>query len=246
MRMRNEWFGSSLRPPARSAIRRRVASAPVARAVRVTLATILLAAGTMRAEPARAADASSSPPRSLIESLFGRPPGAVDEPVGERPIDADRPHLPESATAVGKGRVVLESGYTFSEKGASYSQSFPEALLRVGVFADWFELRMGQNVLDQERTGPGGRGSAFGATDLYLGAKVALTGQRGLLPAIALIPQMTVPTGSRATTADRVLPGLNVDGSWEVIDGLFSVEFVIATNQVADDIRHSHLEVATG
>jgi Putative MetA-pathway of phenol degradation len=227
-------------------IRRRGAGAADARALWLALAAILLVALALHATPARAADASIGAPRSLIESLFGTQASPRDEGAAERPLDADRPHFPEAATAVGKGRIVLESGYTFSEKGASYSQSFPEALLRVGVFADWFELRIGQSVLDQDRLGPGGDGSAFGATDLYLGAKVALTEQRGLLPAIAVIPQMTVPTGGRAVTADRVLPGLNVDGAWEVIDDLFNVEFVIATNQVADDIHHAHVEVATG
>jgi Putative MetA-pathway of phenol degradation len=227
-------------------IRPRGAGAADARAVRLALATILLVALPLHAQPARAGDASIGAPRSLVESLFGAQAGSRNEGEVERPIDADRPHLPEAATAVGKGRVVLESGYTFSEKGAAYSQSFPEALLRVGVLADWFELRIGQNVLDQERLGPGGRGSAFGATDLYLGAKVVLTEQRGLLPALALIPQVTVPTGGRAVTADRVLPGLNVDGAWGVIDDLLNVEFVIATNQVADDIHHAPVEVATG
>jgi len=38
------------------------------------------------------------------------------------------------------------------------------------------------------------------AQDLYLGAKLALTVQRQYLPAIALIPQMTVPAGSRAVS----------------------------------------------
>lgn len=226
--------------------RRRGAGAPDARAPRGAVAAILLVALALHPASASAADTSSRAPRSLVESLFGAPVSPADEGEAERPIDADRPHFPEAATAVGNGRIVLESGYTFSEKGASSTQSFPEALLRIGVLADWFELRIGQNVLDQERTGPGGRGSAFGATDLYLGAKVALTEQRGLLPALALIPQMTVPTGGRGETANRVLPGLNVDGAWEVIDDLFTIEFVVATNQVADDIHHTHVEVATG
>jgi hypothetical protein len=224
----------------------RIASLSSFAIVRVIIAAILLVGGASLASPARAADAPGAPARTLLESLFGRPAGAASETDEERPIDPDRPHFPESATAVGKGRVVLESGYTFSEKGSATSQSFPEALLRVGLFADWFELRIGQNVLDEERTGPGARGSAFGATDLYLGVKVALVEQRGFLPAIALIPQMTVPTGSRALTADRVLPGLNVDGAWEVVEGLFNVEVLVATNQVADDIHRSHVEVATG
>jgi hypothetical protein len=88
--------------------------------------------------------------------------------------------------------------------------------------------------------------SENGAQDLYLGAKLPLIEQRQYLPEIALIPQMTVPTGSRSVTAGRVLPGLNVDCGWQVIQGLFNIELLIATNEVRDDGHRSHLEVATG
>jgi hypothetical protein len=30
-------------------------------------------------------------------------------------LDPDRPHLPEASTTVGKGRMILEGGYTFNE-----------------------------------------------------------------------------------------------------------------------------------
>jgi len=36
---------------------------------------------------------------------------------------------------------MLESGYTFAKQNSSFlSRSYPEALLRVGMFADWFEF----------------------------------------------------------------------------------------------------------
>ena len=184
-------------------------------------------------------------PKTLLESILGRKGGKKDTE-DERRIDPDRPHFPEASTTVGKGRVVLESGYTFNEKGASFfSHSYPEALLRVGMFTDWFEFRIGQNVLSEE-TLKGVRTSANGAQDLYLGVKVALTEQRQYLPEIALIPQMTVPTGSRAVTAGRVLPGLNVDFGWEVVKERFNIELLVATNRVRDDVHHSHVEVASG
>jgi Putative MetA-pathway of phenol degradation len=47
-------------------------------------------------------------------------------------------------------------------------------------------------------------------------------------------------------TGGRVLPGLNVDGSWEVIKNRYSIEFVVANNRIADDAHHSHFELATG
>jgi hypothetical protein len=188
-------------------------------------------------------------PKTLLESILGSTgsPKDREEPEEGERLDPDRPHFPEASTTVGKGRVVLESGYTFSEKRSSFvSHSYPEALLRVGLFAEWFEFRIGQSFLNEERTARGLMSTANGAQDLYLGVKLALTEQRQFLPAIAVIPQMTVPTGSRAVSAGRVLPGLNVDCGWEVIKEWFNLELLIATNRVGDDAHHAHVEVATG
>jgi hypothetical protein len=137
--------------------------------------------------------------------------------------------------------------YTFTEKGSAFSShSYPEALLRIGMFADWFEFRIGQNVLSETRTVAGRRTHPDGAQDLYLGVKLAPTDQKRYLPQTALIPQTTAPTGSGEETAGRILPRLNVDSSWEVITGRFSIELLTAINRVADDIHHAHVEVATG
>jgi len=57
---------------------------------------------------------------------------------------------------------------------------------------------------------------------------------------------MTVPTGSQEVTGGRVLPGLNVDGTWEIIPNRYGVEFVVGNNRIADDALNSHLESATG
>jgi Putative MetA-pathway of phenol degradation len=187
--------------------------------------------------------------KTLLESIRRSKGRQQDRegPEQEGRLDPDRPHFPEASTTVGRGRVVLESGYTFSEKRSSFfSHSFPEAVLRVGMFSDWFEFRIGQNFLSEHQTAAGSRTSATGAQDLYLGVKVALTAQKQYLPGIALIPQVTVPTGSRAVTAGKALPGLNVDCAWEVIDHVFNIELLVATNAVRDDIHRSHVELATG
>jgi hypothetical protein len=189
-------------------------------------------------------------PKTLLNWMVGPHERTEDkeEPEQEQErLDPDRPHLAEASTTVGKGRIVLESGYTFTEKGSSFSShSYPEALLRIGMFADWFEFRVGQNVVNEAHTTAGVRTRGDGAQDLYLGVKLALTAQKQYLPQVALIPQITVPTGSKAVTAGRVLPGLNVDSSWEVIKDRFSIELLTAINRVADDIHHAHVEVTTG
>ena len=188
-----------------------------------------------------------SQPRKTLLKWPGLTPDDNEEPDEPKRLDPDRPHLPEASTTVGKNRLVLESGYTFNEKGSSLrSHSYPEAVLRIGMFADWFEFRLGQNFIDEEQKVSDARRHEKGAQDLYVGVKVALIEQIQYLPAIALIPQMTVPTGSADVTAGRVLPGLNVDCSWQVIKDLFNIELLIATNDVRDDVHRSHVEVATG
>lgn len=134
------------------------------------------------------------------------------------PLVTDRPDFTEASSTVGRGVWQLEMGYTFVEDRAgevsNRQHSYPEALLRVGVFDDWLELRLAQNVAsiqeDSETFG--------GAEDLYLGLKLGLTPQSGYLPEMALIPQMTLPTGDSALTTERVLGGVNWIYGWKVCD----------------------------
>jgi len=214
--------------------------------IALLLAAITLTGALSGAATSSAEAADGKGPKTLLGSILGTS-GRQDSHEEEERVDPDRPHFPEASTTVGKGRVVLESGYTFTEKRSSFSShTYPEALLRVGMFAEWFEFRIGQSFLRQERTVAGTTTHESGAQDLYLGVKLALTEQAGYVPQIAVIPQMTVPTGSRDVTAGRVLPGVNVDLGWEIVKDLFDVELLIATNSVADNERTSHVEVATG
>jgi outer membrane putative beta-barrel porin/alpha-amylase len=186
--------------------------------------------GTAQAQSFPAAEpiASERGPKTLLEGILG---GSENDKVKERSdeedrLDADRPHFPEASTTVGKGRAILESGYTFTKKADTFlSHSAPEALLRVGMFADWFEFRIGQNFFHQRQTAAEVTTTASGPQDLYLGVKLGLTEQKGWLPATVVIPQMTIPTGSAAITARKVLPGVNVDCGWEVIKEVLNIEF---------------------
>jgi Putative MetA-pathway of phenol degradation len=208
------------------------------------------AAVQAQSSPAREPVAADSGPKTLLEGILGstEKDKGKEGSDGEEHLDADRPHFPEATTTVGKGRAILESGYTFTKKGDSFlSHTVPEALLRVGVFADWFEFRIAQDTLHQRQTVDEVTTTASGAKDLYLGVKLALTEQKGWLPATVVIPQMTVPTGSAGVTAGRVLPGVNVDFGWEVIKDVFNIELLIANNFVQDDLGGgSHHELATG
>ena len=133
----------------------------------------------------------------------------------DAPLVTDRPDFTEASSTVGRGVAQLEVGYTylFDNDGTDQTivHSYPEPLLRLGILADWLELRVGWTYITESVNSVRDSGSE----DLYLGFKIGLTPQEGLLPEMSLIPQMFVPVGAEEFTADDVLPGLNWIYGWE-------------------------------
>jgi hypothetical protein len=142
----------------------------------------------------------------------------------EEPLATDRPDFTEASSTVGLGRTQLEFGYTYvrdDEAGVELrGDSYPELLTRVGMFAEWFEFRIAWNYAHERISAAGIVDSVDGAEDLYLGCKIALFEQDGWLPELAIVPQMTVPTGARAFTTDEVMPGVNLLYGWDITDEL--------------------------
>jgi hypothetical protein len=155
------------------------------------------------------------------------------------PLITDRPDFTEASVTVGYGVVQVESGYTFTYDSDGddvfRTHSFPETLVRVGMFAEWFEFRVEWNMLEDETDIGGIEDSESGAEDLGLGMKFALTPQEMFLPETALILQMSVPSGSAEFTADEVLPGFNYLYSWEFHDDWYTGGST-AINGAADDV----------
>ncbi|MBA63051.1 MAG: hypothetical protein CMJ76_11855 [Planctomycetaceae bacterium] len=142
-------------------------------------------------------------------------PASMDEP-----LIGDRPDFTESSTTVGLGVKQVEMGYTytFDNDGItqSISHSYPEMLWRVGMYAEWLEFRIAYNfgdVLERTQTTETITSSA-GGEDLYLGFKIALTPQDGVLPETALVLQTTVASGDDVFSAGEALPGFNYIYSW--------------------------------
>jgi hypothetical protein len=155
------------------------------------------------------------------------------------PLVTDRPDFTEASVTVGYGVAQLEMGYTFTYDSAgndrTRSHSFPETLLRVGVLAEWLELRFDWNYFEEQAERGGIEDSASGAEDLVLGMKIALTPQECCLPETAIILQMSVPSGSSELTADEVLPGINYLYRWEINDD-WSTAGSTAINGAIDDV----------
>jgi hypothetical protein len=136
------------------------------------------------------------------------------------PLVTDRPDFTEASVTVGRGVVQIEGGYTFfhnDDDGVrTDSHSFPETLLRVGMFADWFEFRADWNYAVERDQFGNFSDTQSGAEDLTIGCKIGLTPQECMLPETAIIFQMSVPTGADAFTAGEVLPGVNYLYGWEL------------------------------
>lgn len=139
------------------------------------------------------------------------------QPMGELgDIVTDRPDFTEASSTVGIGVAQVEAGYTFTLDGDDQAHSWGEPLLRVGLFANWFEMRLAFFPVSQSFDNGIRRITDSGAEDLYLGCKIALTPQDGIFPEMAILPQMTVPTGGSAFTDQQVHPGVNFLYSWEL------------------------------
>jgi len=136
----------------------------------------------------------------------------------DEPLVTDRPDFTEASVTVGRGVLQIEAGYTYAyDRSGVVTHSYPECLFRYGIFAEWLELRIGQSVAGED---DGLLINNSGAEDLYLGLKIGLTPQEGWLPEMAIVPQMTLPTGHDDFSDDQVLPGVNWLYGWDINDVL--------------------------
>ena len=175
-------------------------------------------------------------------SFSGGPPG-YDEPLA-----SDRPDFVEASVTVGRGVAQVEMGYTYlfdDDGGVIHKEhSFPEMLWRIGMFAEWFEFRIAHtHLVGSDHLLPLPEANFSGAEDLYLGFKLGLTPQEGVLPEMALIVQTTVPTGHSNLSSHEVLPGLNWLYGWDINDFL-SVGMSTQGNKAVDDAGDIYFEFA--
>ena len=201
----------------------------------IAVAAALAAAGL----PICAA-ADERPKKLLSYDYNGGDDGGGEEGLYGDRIVTDRPHIAEAASTVGLGRVQVETGYTFYSDTAAGTttqlHSYPETLVRAGVLQEWFELRVQYNAFSEYAASQAGSSFQRGSDDLYLGAKVGLAAQAGILPELTIFPQMRVPTGSPAYTADEVLPGMNFVYAWRAGER-FEIECNTNVNKRRDPNR---------
>lgn len=151
----------------------------------------------------------------------------------------DRPDFTEGTSTVGRGVFQFEFGYTFGvdreERTTTRAHSYGEPLLRAGVLSDRLEIRIGAGAAAQSTELAERTATESGLEDLYLGIKVALSEQRGIFPATALLPRVTLPTGGDGFSAGRSLPGVNFVYSWDFTETLSLAGGTQVNAAVVDD-----------
>lgn len=115
------------------------------------------------------------------------------------PLTTDRPDATESPFVVGKGRVQIEAGYTFTRDKAdgvrTETHVAPEALLRIGL-TESLELRLAWEGYAWSRTrSEGVRERDSGGADLEIGAKLEFLAQDGAIPSMGVIASVSAPSG---------------------------------------------------
>jgi len=138
----------------------------------------------------------------------------------DEPLVTDRPDFTESPISVQPGRVQVESGYTFEERGEVDSQSFGELLVRIGLW-DGVELRLATNSYVRE-SAPAEEAS--GLENSAIGFKIELSegsdepGGRSL--ASALLIGTTLPTGSTEVREPHLEPAALLALEWPLSERL--------------------------
>lgn len=150
----------------------------------------------------------------------------------------DRPDFTEASSTVGAGVVQLETGYTYiyDDDGTTQKRihSWGEPLLRIGLLENWFEFRFAMFPISRTETTANRRTGSDALEDIYVGAKIALTPQCGLLPETAILPQFIAPTGGIGFTPRTPLWGVNYLYSWE-LNELYSLGGSTQFNRALDD-----------
>jgi hypothetical protein len=139
-------------------------------------------------------------------------------------INPDRPGVAESSGTVGKGRVQLETSVQWDrlrdDESHERTLSTP-TLLRLGL-GEATELRFetdGRTVTHAVEPASGERSTQAGYADTSVGFKWHVFDQAGGRPALGLLVDALLPSGSRDLRGKGVRPSLRVPVEWDLGSG---------------------------
>ena len=148
-------------------------------------------------------------------------------PSDDEPLETDRPDFVEASSLVPRGRVQLESGYTFVQDRAggieATAHAVPQFVWRIGL-TERFEARIvwdaGYLFEREVDRGAGTVTKRSGGGDMDLGLKTALLKPNGWIPEACLISTLSVPTGADEYRSRKTQPKFNLLYGWDLTDDL--------------------------
>jgi len=138
-------------------------------------------------------------------------------------INSDRPNVASSSQVIGHGRVQLETGANWDRErnDAPHVRTLSTpTLLRIGV-GDTTELRVetdGRSIGHIFDPATGARTTSAGWESTSIGVKWHLSDGEGNSPALGLIGNVTLPTGSATLRARGLLPRVELAAEWTLPD----------------------------
>ena len=159
----------------------------------------------------------------------------------ESAISADRPGFATPPGVLGPGLLQIEGGVTVSVDTSGDRRertlTFGSPLIRIGLGRS-VELRVaGDGFLS--RSTDGVSRDTNGWSDLAVGAKLALVHEGRIVPAISLLPSISVPTGGRTFTSSTYDPSLAVAGLKTLPAGLSLVGTLSGASISEERVRHA-------
>jgi len=162
---------------------------------------------------------------------------------GDEPLETDRSDFTEASSVVGAGRIQWEMGYTYvrNDDGGvlTHTHSAPEILCRIGITEN-LEFRLSWNYLFEREDEAGVISEIDGAEDLEVGVKIALTEQHDWWPELAMILQISTPTGARQFSNDDVTYAMSLLYGWDL-----PCDFTLGGSTIyANPAEHATIAVA--
>lgn len=152
-------------------------------------------------------------------------------------IVTDRPDFTESSEVIPAGWLQLEGGISFEGESDARAFSAPATLLRIGL-GKRAELRLGAEGLLSEAIG-GVRTS--GRSDTEIGAKFKVLDQAKAGFDFALLPIVSLPTGTDGFTSGGVDPTLKITWGRDLPAG-FGLTGNVNVSSLTEDAARFHQE----
>jgi hypothetical protein len=173
-------------------------------------------------------DVEAAAPSFWLLARMRNPLSQAEDPDGQ--INTDRPTFTPANTVVPRGRLQIESGFTFNseQRGKTRTQLYdaPELAVRCGIW-NRLELRtfwLGDDDSESESRRAGRSRHLIGPADMEAGFKwQLLTGdkERRWIPTTALITSVIAPTGGVSPFGSHTVePYINLLYGWSVTDKL--------------------------